>query len=431
MRHGDFDNNGLIDLLLDRTSNPFPLDGTLGATRILQMHDGSFVASRPTSAQLTLMRQYPTAQGVSALAVDPNVDFLIDRSIDGLQTLAGSLPKSLVVFASGVPFGDGDPVAVPGDGDYARFFSEVTEGLNDPNWFADNTTRITRPTYELISSCPFFTDGWFDQCWVFVDQSGTETVLVENFHPEAQQFVTQLENILQTGDFSNSAVNALSATFESAFGITAFGTPADGPYYAIPNENSQGRPLKELSDEQLNRHRFQVFFLSLIRTWSVDNVNPGQPHFTDDFHPVCNVGEPHCNEATVFCKLKKLPVIKRPPLLTVQTGKCNGPGANPRACSVVDVFGDPATDYDYVGPVEHTVEAADRRVTNITVEGHLLHPGEIERQVITVAGQIGIQTDGSGTGPLPGLNELFAPYIWEEATEALIELFPGSCTDDP
>ena len=373
------------------------------------------------------MRQYPLATGVSAKAVDPNADLMVDRAIEGLHSISTSLPSSIVVFASGVPFGEGDQIASAVDDAFARFVDEIGKGLNDPSWFSDNTNRITRPVFGFSWGCPYFTDGFFDQCWGWVDVIGTETVVVENFHPQSQQLVNQLRTMLENGDFSNAAMIALSGTYEDATGAPAFGF---GSYRPVPNEAFEGITLEGLSDEQRNRHVLQVFLLTIIKDLLIDNVSVGDEHFTSDDNVVCDVGEPHCDEATVFCKLKKLPVMKRPPFLTVRTGTCEGPGADPRACSHVSVWGT-NNDFDYVGPVEHPVDESARRVTNETVEGHLFHPGEATRDVLTVDGQIIIRTTGTGTGPLPKINEDLAPMIWKQATDKLNQLFPGACVDDP
>ncbi|TVS14673.1 MAG: hypothetical protein EA417_14795 [Gammaproteobacteria bacterium] len=313
------------------------------------------------------------------------------------------------------------------DDAFARFFDEIGKGLNDPSWFSDNTNRITRPVFGCSWGCPHFTDGFFDQCWGWVDLIGTETVVVENFHPQSQQFVNQLRTMLENGDFSNAAMIALSGRYEDATGAPAFGF---GSYRPVPNEAFEGITLEGLSDEQRNRHVLQVFLLTIIRDLLVDNVSIGESHSTLDENVVCDVGEPHCDEATVFCKLKKLPVMKRPPFLTVRKGTCEGPGADPRACSHVSVWGT-NTDFDYVGPVEHEVDASARSVVNATVEGHLLHEGTVTRTVKTEGGQIVIETVGAGSGPLPKLNEKMAPMIWEHATDKLKQLFPGACVDDP
>ena len=75
-----------------------------------------------------------------------------------------------------------------------------------------------------------------------------------------------------------------------------------------------------------------------------------------------------------------------------------------------------------LGPVVQTVNWETMTVTNTTMEGHLLHPGTVSRQVIGIGGDIYIETVGWGTGTLGAANTYFANDLWT-AMDLLIAIY--------
>lgn len=46
------------------------------------------------------------------------------------------------------------------------------------------------------------------------------------------------------------------------------------------------------------------------------------------------------------------------------------------------------------------------------MEGHVLHPGQVDRYVEQYGTQIGVRTHGTGEGSLATLNERLSPLVW-------------------
>ncbi len=65
-----------------------------------------------------------------------------------------------------------------------------------------------------------------------------------------------------------------------------------------------------------------------------------------------------------------------------------------------------------LGPILHFVHANSRMVINETMNGHLLHPGEVRRRIIDDGVSIRIQTHGVGTGRAAIANVFFADFLW-------------------
>ena len=68
--------------------------------------------------------------------------------------------------------------------------------------------------------------------------------------------------------------------------------------------------------------------------------------------------------------------------------------------------------FDDFGPVIHTVSADGMTVRNITLPGHRLYPGYVERSVFVRNGSVYIRTIGEGTGPMGNLNVRGAVPMW-------------------
>lgn len=74
--------------------------------------------------------------------------------------------------------------------------------------------------------------------------------------------------------------------------------------------------------------------------------------------------------------------------------------------NVIDVPG--------LGRIMQTVNQETMTVTNTTMPGHLLHPGIVERQIISLGGAIFVETVGSGTGAFGAINSWLSSPVWNQ-----------------
>jgi hypothetical protein len=65
-----------------------------------------------------------------------------------------------------------------------------------------------------------------------------------------------------------------------------------------------------------------------------------------------------------------------------------------------------------LGPVVRSVDPSNCSITNTTLPGHLLYPGQVTRSVVNDNGMISIVTDGTGDGALAGPNDWLAYPVW-------------------
>jgi RHS repeat-associated protein len=107
---------------------------------------------------------------------------------------------------------------------------------------------------------------------------------------------------------------------------------------------------------------------------------------------ICNSFQPSCDISSIFHTLRSYPAPFSDPRNMVNSG-----------------------DLDYVpilGPVQHQVDEATFTVSNITLPGHLLHPGVVQRKVTMKNEGIYIQTIGVGSGRMGSLNERLSGPLW-------------------
>lgn len=132
-------------------------------------------------------------------------------------------------------------------------------------------------------------------------------------------------------------------------------------------------------------------------------IMPGYHEYTVETE-ICTIGGKGCTEQEVFDQLRRFPAPQRfgSPDRTV------GVKTGDRSFALM------------VGQVVHWV--GRRMLTNTTIENrHLLDPGVVIREVITMGNKIIIRTSGYGTGPLPQINSgRPSKLIWSDRTDSKI-----------
>ncbi len=131
IRSGDFNNDGHIDILLDRLTQG-PVDGSMQTVIVNGGSIPSVVV--PSNAQASHARSFPTNSDIQASGTDGNFDGWADIVLAGLETLGGSYAEdSLILYASGIT-GQSAPAGLNiMDQLYKDFFHSIAAGLADPN----------------------------------------------------------------------------------------------------------------------------------------------------------------------------------------------------------------------------------------------------------------------------------------------------------
>ena len=138
---------------------------------------------------------------------------------------------------------------------------------------------------------------------------------------------------------------------------------------------------------------------------STNNVESGF-HTYEHSSAICSTSSAGCTEQAVFDELRKNPAPARFGTPDRQLGVSTGDTSFAQG----------------VGMVEHTI--GNRMVTNTTITGqHILNPGVVFREVLTVGNQVIIRTTGYGMGILPNLNstQSVTGYVWGTRTDSKIQ----------
>ncbi|MDF3982573.1 RHS repeat-associated core domain-containing protein [Luteibacter sp. PPL554] len=116
------------------------------------------------------------------------------------------------------------------------------------------------------------------------------------------------------------------------------------------------------------------------------------PHHYSVTNFICSVTQPGCTPQNVFDRLRRYSAPFSDPSHPIKSG-------------------DTET-IPWLGPVVHGVDPSNCSITNTTLPGHKLYPGQVTRTVVNDNGMISIITDGTGDGPMSTLNDALAYPLW-------------------
>lgn len=131
--------------------------------------------------------------------------------------------------------------------------------------------------------------------------------------------------------------------------------------------------------------------------------------------PICSTSDPKCNVPAVVKVL-------------------NDKGAYPNQKNLNIFGGDNVGDVDIVGPwgkdpvkssAIYNSQGLQVGIRNETLEGHALHPGVVERRVISQDGNLHVLTEGGGYGygGGPNANETILNLVWGPVDQVIADDF--------
>jgi hypothetical protein len=77
------------------------------------------------------------------------------------------------------------------------------------------------------------------------------------------------------------------------------------------------------------------------------------------------------------------------------------------------------------GDTQFLIDEEGMKITNTTMPDHLLYPGYVERQVLTIGTGVYIQTVGVGTGSLGDMNIAGSGFLWRGVDAAVARSLGG------
>lgn len=483
IRSGDFDSNGFIDILVDRTSVG-AVDGSLQTT-IIWNYGSSVLATIPTTAQLAQARAQPLNPNISYGGTDDNFDRFADIVLTGLSSLGNSSfsDDSLILYANGVS-GGATAKATIIDKEYSKFFMDIAGYLTDSDYYSDREIVGYVPVFATVPICT--ARGYSGGGHSLVDfQLGFcifEPILVDvvsqvvgiGYDPNARDASDAIEKILMGGEPSADTWRNFSNAMRTVIGVDSFGF--------LPNGSST-RPNvgEDVNDQQDESQKILQAFLAKILRYTIDynSTNPEnwERHVYDagsNFR-ICSsavdtivpeetvlrtypripefktIPQSICTTANVFCWLKRYPAPRQnDSTATIESGDASIlDGNNPI--------------FTYVFENSRTIVNETRGALADGTPTHVLHdPLQIEgcgasdsipalnsvvgtngqagrcsyvhRQVIQNGDRIDIRNHGEGYNP-PGyasLNEIIGSDIFRDANQWVMRRMAdeGACNDD-
>ncbi len=274
IRTGDFDGDGDIDILVERTT-PGAIDGSM-QTAVIEATPTGLQAVVPTPSELAVARTYPIDTDITAGGTDRNFDGYADIILIGLEALnSPSYPVDcLILYASG-RHGTATPAGVRLiDDEYMRFFADFVQSIVDPAYFLNNFNVTTRPRFELVVDCGYrFGFGTWRSLWdcnfriLFVGYD--VQIAGPSYHPDTPAARSAFQRISNDDYSGNNPWRELSDLMKGVIGVDSFGFQSDGSRIEV---NMEGDGATEAEKREGVWQRF-VYGLQEI----IDDVglNPG------------------------------------------------------------------------------------------------------------------------------------------------------------
>jgi len=247
-RTGDFNGDGRLDVLVERTTPSLFIDGTTQSVILNQTSDSDLVVQVPNSAQLAAALSYPIDDDIMITSMDYNSDGYLDQTISGLTSTIGTEEDTFLLFAPGKS-GSKDPLGLSKLGSRElRFLMDIVQAWQNGDFFQDNPPEII-VNYTVAFSCRalFGFETSFVACFGFpvvtdVDvQTDSDTYFQSRGVFELLNLITL--NGFELADITN--VEHISDIYKSVFGVAAFG-------FATDEATPDSFPPPELTTEDID-----------------------------------------------------------------------------------------------------------------------------------------------------------------------------------
>jgi len=282
VRRGDFNNDGLQDLYVNRTSGGQPGNGALERFILQQVAGGNFSTVYPSASQAATAAGWPVVT-VNIGLEDINLDGYADMVLGQLANVIGGT-NDQVVYAPAQLYGTLPKGIKPVDSSFRKFLKDFQSWLGHPNYFEANAPVQQIPVYQTTAVCyDVYINEWYPYtvCYpvtVFVgyvyqyDFSG--------FSSSALQF-KQVVDQASSGPLSSAQADTLKSILDSALGIpTGLGTAAAaaGEVIILPWPGA----TEADKNPWLARILFRISFILLIASIPGDTPNFTYFHYTTE-----------------------------------------------------------------------------------------------------------------------------------------------------
>ena len=451
-KSGDFDSDGRVDVLVDRTSDG-DVDGSMQSYVLYQREGGRVEAVKPTEAELKKARGFQSTNRLNLIPNDFNVDGFADHMIENLQSVMGStVVDEHLVFAPGTATDKTKP-----SGDIAvthaitSFYADLGKWMNDSTHFAKNISATTTPVYAVGWSCtPVWSDpiaGFFpvSLCQPYIRFVGLN-VKLEGVNLSALAAASRIEPFL-SGSERPSVLDLwnLSRIARSVLGVHLFGF----------NDNGElGDYNFDISEEVDELRALLVHYLhELMRIGKDMHENKQAESGTHDYSvetEICTVTEETkawCTLANIACWGRHYPA---PYLDESDHQKAVKNDAESKLGNCLIIGGEKSC-VSWMGP--NPIKTAvgtegglpENAIANTTLPGHLFHDpnnpkvcpkklnegdwktsppnkcSQVYREPHLQDGKITMRTRGYGSGANAEINQAQGPLIFADLDQSMVE----------
>jgi hypothetical protein len=335
--------------------------------------------------------------------------------------LANVGPYDVIIFAANGP---GAPPASARlfDESIKKFATDMLSYFEDPLYFNNAYQRACSIFWYGVPNWRRDIDGNYYYYPIPFPAVSCTILTNPNYSYAAVHTAAAITSIFQEGKVVQGSSNAATIQYQlgQLFG-TEFMSPAavSSTKAGLVFSPAEVAILDKLVQSRLAANLAGIFFELLFVGEDGPVIPPGTPHDYTNETVICHTSQPGCTLDYVFSRMLEFPVLgyavpapgQPNPCGSLHRSECPIPVAN-NDQTMVEISEQPGKDDD-VGLVVHTVDPTQHVLVNTTMEGHIFHPGSVERRaVLDEIGNVKIVTHGSGTGPYPRMNDVMGPRVF-------------------
>lgn len=455
---GDLNGDGRTDLHLQFRPPVVPItldDLTIPIAPPLPVQDfvlqqntsGGFdLVTNLTAAQRAAVAAWPESSAVKLVHGDINVDGYMDIVV---RQVASAIPQArdVIVFA---PDTHGAPPfhVRTWDSELEMFFRDVIGWIENPLHYYDPglyTACVPAVRLVQVQHTDMFGNVWYTWEWELVAVCGT-FLDPTGFSIPALSFLSGFVYSINFGDLIPGVDEApfISQVLQSVLGVPIMrGTlESGGQDFGLP---ASLRVLLEQTEQQptlrnifLDRLRLVTLWFQNIKKLVVDTFcdPPGTPHFYQVQSKVCSTGA-NCTPGNVYFTEQLVHPApgywdNKTPIQHGQDGyaELGCTREIKGACDPIRMIGIkiPGVGIFDGGPIHFERYDSQLHHANVTDQGHLFHPGRVDRWSQPAAGGgVQIYTQGTGTGACPLVNTLGGIYLFRTLDKFIECHLAGGC----
>lgn len=438
LRSGDFNNDGKVDVLVDRISAG-PIDGTLQSYILYQYSNGLLEAKKPITSELIDARTFPLNTLLNLMPSDFNADGYADHIVKNLNAVMGSsVVDEYIVYAAGSAADKSKPLGgAEIDEEFREFTTDLSHWLNDQNHFANNITNTAIPQFSIGISCGGGITWYSGVAGLISDRFCFPVFRLEGYK-QAQTGVnlnalsasTRIDSMY--ADIENIADDdlwQLSQFAKTVLNVHSFGFDDAGTRQAT-NHGEQ----TDLDEKTAALIQFSYMLMAAGQDVVVQQVNVTHDYQVDT--EICNTNEVFCTLANIACwgRHYHAPLERKEDHDT--------PVENADTSDLEDLFG---FDNEIKTGVGAPAGLPPNAIANVTEPSHILHdtdgPGfgtcpqpvsgqgsgavnecsQVYREPYESGGKIKMRTRGFGGNRFALPNQIGGPWIFRKLDEDMVE----------